>query len=142
MILGIDIGTTTGYALVDKQGVCKASGSKKFKSSDLGKRFLEAREFFAALLNITNLPPEEQVLIVYYERVRRFMSSQAALVYCGILAQLMTCCVERGITLEEFSPTEIKKFAVGKGKASKEEMIIAAEERTGSHLQLFGTDKE
>lgn len=124
MILGIDIGTTTGWSFVAEDGRVTETESKKFKAPTLAGRFMEARTLFETLI-------QQGCEVVYYERVRRFMSSQAALVYCGILAQLMIVCEESDIPLEELSPTEIKKFAIGKGKASKQEMIDAAEAVSG-----------
>lgn len=124
MILGIDLGSKTGWSLI-KEGKRISSGTEKLQGKELADRFLYSQEFFGSLIENPGLEA------VYFEHVRRFMSSQAALVYCGLLAILMCQCQNRGIPFISLSPTEIKKYATGSGKASKEEMTEAATNLTG-----------
>jgi Holliday junction resolvasome RuvABC endonuclease subunit len=112
-----------GWA-VTRGGKLVAGGTAILKGKNTesaGMRFLRARNTLKDLLAI------HQPDIVCYEAVKRFMSSASALVYNGILAQLLVLCEETGDTYLGVSPKEIKKHATGNGNAKKEDIIAWAQ---------------
>lgn len=120
-ILGVDIGTHMGMAVISGATAkvithgCYHLKGKNIESP--GMRFLRAREVF--ITEIETFEPD----LVAVESVKRWMSSDAAFVYNGILAQLLVVLHEKKIDFVGYSPTEIKKAVTGKGKASKEEIL-------------------
>ncbi len=67
---------------------------------------------------------------VWFEEVRAHAGTIAAQVYGGFLATLTTWCEERAIPYEGVPVGTIKRFATGKGNASKAD-VIAAVRRLG-----------
>ena len=136
-ILGIDIGTHMGVAYME-QGKIMSHTLYTLKGKGIespGMRFINARNAFIA--EIETHEPD----IIAYEAVKRWMSSDSAFVYNGILAQLLIVADERKINYIGYAPTEIKKTVVGKGKASKEEVIEWAN-KTYSYLKTITDDNE
>jgi Holliday junction resolvasome RuvABC endonuclease subunit len=121
-ILGVDIGLKMGWAIThNEQRIDSGTLHLKGKNwESRGTAFLRAGHFFRQQL------VQYQPSLVSFETVKRFMSSDAALIYGGIVGQLMATCEDLKINYVGYSPTEIKKLATDKGKASKEEMIEAA----------------
>jgi Holliday junction resolvasome RuvABC endonuclease subunit len=66
---------------------------------------------------------------VYFERVYAHKGTEAAHVYGGFMYTLAAVCEEMRIGCVGIPVGTIKKFATGKGNASKEEMIAAARSR-------------
>lgn len=122
--LALDLGTNTGWALVDRNGHI-TSGSEKFaarKTEAPGHRWLKFRAFLAQ---------QQDVNAVYYEDVkmhglRTQPNTTAAHVYGGFLAHLQTWCAVANITLVPVNVMSVKKHWTGKGNAKKDEMIAAA----------------
>lgn len=120
MILALDLGTTTGWAHYDAQRQTIASGTACFQKGRFeggGIRFLK----FQAWLK-KQLKPD----VIYYEEVRRHKATDAAHVYGGLLAVLTAWCEDNAIPYTGVPVGTIKKFATGKGNASKQDMINAA----------------
>lgn len=118
-ILAIDLGTTSGWARVDSNGVI-ASGSEKFaprSTEAAGARWLKFRAFLAQ---------QQDVHVVYYEDVKMHQGVIAAHVYGGFLAMLEAWCAVNNVRLVGVGFGAIKKHWTGKGNAKKEEMIAAA----------------
>lgn len=62
-----------------------------------------------------------------YEIPRSAPKRQGALiVQAELIGVLKVCCEDHKIEYKGYNPTEIKKFATGKGNASKEAMVDAA----------------
>lgn len=120
-ILAIDLATTTGWAL-SSHGVI-TSGTISFKGSRYeggGMRFLRFRNWLRELLDL------EKPSVVYYEEVRRHLSTDSAHIYGGLLAHLQAELELREIPYCGLPVGTIKKVATGKGNASKSEMVAAA----------------
>ncbi len=120
-ILAIDIGTRTGWASQDIGGI--NSGFMEFKvkrGEGGGIRFLRFRQW----LNALELPQA-----VVYEMVMRHVGTDAAHVYGGLLAILLTWCEEHSIPYYGLGVGYIKKQWTGKGNATKEAMIAEANRR-------------
>jgi len=124
VILGLDLGTTTGWAVRDG-GVC-ASGMwllKPPRGAAFGYRF---REFGVLVRGVV---VHDEVGLVAYEDVKAHAGTLAAHVYGGFLAILEVACGDLGVPLKALGVGAIKKFATGKGNADKETMVLAARRR-------------
>jgi Holliday junction resolvasome RuvABC endonuclease subunit len=120
MILALDLGTNTGWAL----GNCRVtlSGTESFapnKREGDGMRYLKFKRW------LTEMKAANDIDAVYYEQVGRHASTAAAHVYGGFCAMLMAWCEHHGIAYRPVFWSEIKKFATGKGNATKAEMLAA-----------------
>ena len=121
-ILAIDLGTTTGWALMTQGHI--NSGSKSFKPQRFeggGMRYLRFKRWLTEIKATV-----DTIEAVYFEEVRRHMGVDAAHAYGGFLATLTAWCEHHQIPYSGVPVGTIKKFATGKGNASKREMIDAA----------------
>lgn len=121
-ILAIDLGTTTGWALMAQGHI--NSGSKSFKPQRFeggGMRYLRFKRWLTEIKNSV-----DTIEAVYFEEVRRHLGVDAAHAYGGFLATLTAWCEHHQIPYSGVPVGTIKKFATGRGNASKNEMIKAA----------------
>lgn len=120
MLLALDLGTTTGYAL---GGSGRAiSGFKNFANRRFdggGMRFVRFKSF---LNELHAASPFDRVV---FEEVRAHKGVDAAHAYGGFMAHLTAWCEEKTIPYEGVPVGAIKKFATGKGNAKKDAMIAA-----------------
>lgn len=129
--VSIDPGTRCGWAVLDAMGQRIASGDWDLsprRHESAGMRFVK---FERSLLDVLNTYPD---CIVAYEEIRRHAGVDAAHVYGGIIATLQRVCLTRPAGPIEYVGVPVgtvKKRATGKGNASKEAMIAAAEARWG-----------
>jgi hypothetical protein len=124
-ILALDLGSTTGWALLTGDAV--HSGISVFKNGRFeggGMRFLRFRRW---LVDVRASAVGEEIGAVYFEEVRRHMGVDAAHIYGGMLAILTSWCELHSIPYSGVPVGTIKKHATGKGNASKEEMIAWAQ---------------
>jgi crossover junction endodeoxyribonuclease RuvC len=125
-IAAFDLGTKVGFAVCD--GSTRYSGSQNLaarKHENWAARF----ENFRHLLDkIGGSGPFDRVV---YEEVRAHSGTDAAHVYGAFMAELHKWCNERGVPLSGVAVGTIKKFATGKGNASKMEVLMAVEKRWG-----------
>lgn len=120
-VLGLDLATTTGWAS-SSHGVI-TSGTICFKGSRYeggGMRFLRFRQWLREILDI------EKPEVVYYEEVRRHMSTDAAHVHGGLLAVMQAELEAAEIPYMGIPVGTIKKKATGKGNADKITMVNTA----------------
>jgi Holliday junction resolvasome RuvABC endonuclease subunit len=127
--IGIDPGTKCGWAVLDEDGSKVASGvfdlsSKRHEGG--GMRYVRARTAFLELHMAYG------GAIWAYEEVRRHRGTSAAHVYGGIVSQLTALLEERGRPYTAIPVGTIKKTATGKGNASKQAMMNAAERKWGT----------
>ncbi|GHT96548.1 hypothetical protein FACS1894122_14940 [Alphaproteobacteria bacterium] len=123
-LLALDLGSTTGYAILHNDNIC--SGTRNFKQVRLangGLRFLQFRNW---LIDVIQKYETENV---FYEDVKRHLGTDAAHVYGGYLSHLAVVCEEFQIPYMGLPVGSIKKAAAEKGNATKDEMISAAEAR-------------
>lgn len=123
-VLALDLATTTGWALRSDNFL--TSGTISFKGGRYeggGMRFLRFREWLREMLS------KNPMDAVYYEEVRRHMSTDAAHIHGGLLAVLQTECEARKIPYQGIPVGTIKKTATGSGAANKDAMIAAAKAR-------------
>lgn len=126
VVLCLDLGTTTGWAIHSKQGVI-TSGTISFKNDRWqggGMRFLKFNRFLNELNE--NAGP---ISMVFFEEVRRHMGVDAAHAYGGFMAHLTAWCEQQNIAYEGVPVGTIKRHATGKGNANKTMMIESANAR-------------
>lgn len=127
--LALDLGTTMGYATrVDGRLVVGSANFALRRSDSPGVRFLRFRAFVAELVELAHAD------IIVYEEVSAHKGCQAAHLYGGFEATLQSWCVECGIEHAGVPVGAIKKFATGRGNASKDEMLDWAQ----SELSALG----
>lgn len=126
-IIGIDIGTTLGWAMLD-DGAVVDSGAVDLHPhawEGIGMRVVRARRTTDVLAE------RHPGAVVVVELVRRHVGTQAAQVYGAILGGVTSRCEEIGMAYTFVSVQAAKLAATGDGAAGKPEMIRAARERLG-----------
>jgi Holliday junction resolvasome RuvABC endonuclease subunit len=126
VVLALDLGTTTGYAIRNRDGVI-ASGTVSFRPNRYdggGMRYLRFRTWLEAI--IRDVSP---INVVHYEEVRRHLSTDAAHVHGGLLATLTAWCEQRLIAYQGVPVGTIKRFITGRGNADKAAVMSAVRER-------------
>jgi len=114
--MGLDLGTTFGYAF--SEGRHGSFQLKKKPKEPVGVRYTG----FSVWLQ--SIAPD--VHTIYYEDVKNHVGILASHMYGGYLAVLQMFAYRHNIELIPIGVGTVKKFATGKGNASKEEMIAAA----------------
>jgi len=118
-LLALDIATKTGWKSPTASGTWDLTPNRGESS---GMRLIRFR---AKLLEIIKA---ENISIIAYERPAGF-HKQALIITGELVGVLKMVAEEYHIHLACYSATEIKKFATGKGNATKEEMIKAAQRK-------------
>ena len=114
-ILALDVATKTGWCNNDADGVWDFS-IKRDESS--GVRLLR---FKAKLKELFNLSKPD---LVVFERTSG-MHKNSIIVQSELHGVLKSFCEDENVDYKAYSAGEIKKYATGKGNASKEMMIKA-----------------
>jgi len=122
-ILALDLGTTTGWAVHTVSGQI-AHGYASFKVGKNDGPGVRYRKFTDWLVSFPHKPQ-----YVYYEGVVRHVGTQAAHVYGGLQAILLTHCELSKIIYKPVAVGTIKKHATGMGNAGKAEMIAAMQSK-------------
>ena len=118
-LLALDLGTTSGWALVHNGHT--TSGTINFKNDRFqggGMRFLRFRKWLDDMKELTGGVQE-----VYFEEVRRHLGVDAAHVYGGFLGTLTAWCEDNELPYQGVPISHIKLHVTGKGNASKQEVI-------------------
>ena len=129
VILALDLGTTTGWALRSANGPV-AHGFVSFKSQRFeggGMRYLRFRRWLTELKATVDAP--QGLGAVYFEEVRRHLGVDAAHAYGGFLATLTAWCEHHQIPYQGVPVATIKRHATGSGAAGKSVVIAAMRER-------------
>lgn len=124
-ILSLDLGTTTGWALLKDQKI--RSGSICFKPNHFDSKDCKFTRFKRWLVNLKAAHGDIDEIV--YEAVRRHAGTIAGQTYGGFMATLQMFGDHHNISYEGVPVGTIKKFATGKGNASKLDMLIAMEKR-------------
>ena len=132
VILALDLGTTTGWALRSANGPV-AHGFVSFKSQRFeggGMRYLRFGRWLADMLALSGSQTGAQANLtgigaIHFEEVRRHLGVDAAHVYGGLLATLTAWCEHHQIPYQGVPVGTIKRHATGKGNAGKTEVIAA-----------------
>ncbi len=121
-VLGIDLGTTTGFAL-RRSPDNWSSGAWKLSRGKKDERFSRFARLQGRLREILVM---NQVGLVAFEDVKGHKGTYAAQVYGGLLAILLVECADRSVPVVGISVSQLKTFATGKGNADKGAMVAAA----------------
>lgn len=124
-ILGIDPGTQCGWSYRNAKGN-HTSGVwclKGGRHEGGGMRFVRLRGY------LNELHRSMPVDAVAYEEVAAHKGTAAAHIYGGVVAVITEFCEAEGIPYQGIQVGTVKKFATGKGNASKRMMVDAACER-------------
>lgn len=116
-ILALDLATKTGWACNEPL----ISGTENFRNKTGDSRGMIYIRFNSWL---TEMLITVQPDLVVYERPHA-RGRAANEVLNGLVAYMTTCCTLAGCDYTDCASTTLKKFATGKGNASKGEMIEA-----------------
>jgi crossover junction endodeoxyribonuclease RuvC len=122
IILALDLGSKTGWAIRTKAGVFR-SGVSEFKPNRFeggGMGFLRFEAFLREHQTLNG-----PLSAVVFEEVRSHAGTLAAQVYGGFLAHLSAWAEREKIPYKGVPVGVIKRHAAGKGNASKLEVIQA-----------------
>ncbi|MFZ5557372.1 MAG: crossover junction endodeoxyribonuclease RuvC [Pseudomonadota bacterium] len=125
-ILALDLGTTSGWALRDRTGRI-TSGSQSFKPQRFeggGMRYLRFGRWISEIQTSVS-----ELQFLYFEEVRRHVSTDAAHAYGGFLATLTAWCEHHGVPYQGVPVGTIKKHATGSGRAGKDAVMAAVRRR-------------
>ena len=129
IVLALDLGTTTGWALHTHDGQITHGvvGFKPQRCEGGGMRYLRFKRW---LTNVKNTVAQPQGIgAVYFEEVRRHLGVDAAHAYGGFLATLTTWCEHHNIPYQGVPVGTIKRHATGRGNAGKDDVIAAMRAR-------------
>jgi Holliday junction resolvasome RuvABC endonuclease subunit len=121
VIVALDLGTTTGFAVHSKHGITSGTLNFKKKGKFHDSAFKALYDFLCTFTE-GGVPVE---IAVEKPHAGRFIAPVRILF--GLLAVVHLFSDEFGIILTEYSPKEIKKFATGSGNAKKPEMVAAVQ---------------
>jgi Holliday junction resolvasome RuvABC endonuclease subunit len=133
-ILALDLGTRTGWASWD--GTRRESGVQVFdvkRGESPGMRFVRFNRWLGELLTrpsygiVGHVPVNHFDLVVYEAAHHR--GGAATEVCVGMVTRVLEACALRGIEHASVHSATLKKFATSNGRASKEEMLKAVNER-------------
>ena len=122
-LLALDLGTKTGWCAGTLE--TNISGTQGFQPQRFeggGMRFLRFHRWLDELQGAADF--DECV----YEEVRNHKGVDAAHIYGGLWGALTSWCEAKKVPYIGVPVGTIKKFATGKGNASKEEVIAACVE--------------
>lgn len=120
-LLAIDPATNCGFAhSCGDSGVWRL-GIRKDESS--GMRWIRLRG------KLNEIHAAVGVDVIVFEASRNLQHGNAVRVAAGLQATIETWCVDNGVEYRGYSPSEVKKFATGKGNAKKDAMMAAAQKR-------------
>lgn len=127
--IGIDPATACGYAVIDADGNRITSGTwqlkRKYESN--GMRWIRLHKKLSDLRD--TITAEAGDIVLGYEMVSQHNGTSAAHVYGGLVAAIQAWCETVGIEYTARQVGQVKRTATGKGNASKQMMIDAAQAR-------------
>lgn len=112
-ILGLDLASHTGYALLEDNKLLK-SGTQEFKGKP-AKKFCDFSDWFDELLE------ECMPSLVVYERPH-FRGYSATVIGVGLSTIVRMCSFRHGFPVVPVHTATLKSFATKYGKATKEQM--------------------
>lgn len=133
MILALDLGTKTGFAVGTTDGATPEApypfvsrGSWSLKPGKFDGGGMRAVRFTEHLDKLMKAIPFERVV---FEAVRAHKGVDAAHIYGGLMMTLQAWCEGQTppVPYEGVGVGAIKKFATGRGNANKGEMLLAVE---------------
>ena len=127
-MIAFDLGLSLGWAAVTKDDVFSGC-------CNLKKTKEEPQHKYANFWDTIHLyVPSPLIDLVLYEEVMAHKGAHAAHDYGAYKGMLILFCEMNEIPYEGVHVATIKKHATGNGRASKEEVIAAAEEKYGKKI--------
>ena len=124
MILALDPGSITGWAVGDEIGIVD-SGTWNIAP---GKKDLPGIRYLNLLRNLDQIHLKYHAEMIVYEK--SYQRSQIAGQYFhGFVATLQTWCARESIPTEIVYSNTLKKWATGDGHATKHQMVALGAER-------------
>jgi hypothetical protein len=123
-ILALDLATKTGWS-TNIHG--RRFGITEFvlkRGESPGMRFLRCRAWLNEMWRLL----DQQIEIMVYEQAHH-RGGAATAVCVGLITEVQAFAAEHDIELMSVHTATLKKFSTGSGRASKQEMIKAAEQR-------------
>jgi len=132
-ILAIDPGSLCGFASSLKHGIngIIESGVIDFslkRGESRGMRYVRFRAWLKEIIDLTK--PD---LIIY--EMAHHRGGFATEVMIGMTTRIMETCEEMGVEYTSIHSATLKKFAIGKGKALKEQMLLLARKKWGDLIE-------
>ena len=128
MILALDLGTTTGYAIAGADGGI-TSGTAEFRLEPLAER----RDALPAIQALAHRDSRTRLAAstwACYEEVRNHAGIDAAHAFMADCSRSLTaCCDHHDIAYQGVPVGTIKRFIAGKGNADKAAVIAAVRAR-------------
>lgn len=117
-ILALDPAATTGYCTSTASGIWDLK-PKSYESN--GMKFIKMKS------SIHEIVKAEGITFIVYEKPggRHYNGLRSHANFEGVI---VSYCEENNLDYKDYSASEIKKFATGKGNCNKEAMIKACEE--------------
>lgn len=137
-ILALDCATRTGFAWI-KDGKLVESGVQDFskrRGESNGGMFFRFRTWLSNILD--GMKGDNDDIIVVYEQAHH-RGGAATEIAVNLTGRVQEACASRSIEFATVHTATLKKFATGKGKADKSEMVTWAANRTG---KLIADDNE
>ena len=134
LILALDQASHTGWAVADFSGRIFKSGTEEFKGTP-GARFFKFREWLEKTVS------EVHPVVIAHE-IPHFRGYAATLIGVGLVAIIKMVGYSFGLPVYGVHTASLKKFATGKGAASKVEMTDAASDIVGSSLSAIDNNDE
>ena len=131
-VLALDLSSKTGWALLDRNGRI-LSGVQEFsltRGESKGMRFLRFRKWLKDILILGELGVQfskEQPGLVIWEQAHH-RGSFATELCVGLVTDVMAEAALYELEHMSVHSATLKKFATGKGKAGKDEMVLKAKE--------------
>lgn len=125
-ILALDLGTATGWALRDADGLI-TSGTLSLRPGRFdggGMRYLRFSNWLTEIDRLSG-----PVAAIWFEEVRRHAGTDAAHVYGGLMATLTAWAELHGVPYRGVPVGTIKRHATARGNADKAAMITAVRAR-------------
>lgn len=122
IVLGIDLGTHTGWALSDAE-----AGTWDLKPRSHESNGMRLVKFRASLSEV--IEKGHVTHVAFEDAAFQPGGNGAAVVYGELLGMLKVVCHDMGVEYQGFKAATIKKFATGKGNANKNLMETAAAKR-------------
>ena len=123
-ILSLDLATETGWA---SNILGKRSGVTEFqlkRGESPGMRFLRARAWLGEMFQLLG----GKIDVIVYEQAHH-RGGAATAVCVGLVTEVQAFAAENKIELMPVHTATLKKFATGSGRANKEVMVLAAQDR-------------
>jgi len=128
-ILALDLALTTGWA--HSKNDSHESGTftiDQKRGESPGMRYIRFNSWLEAMLN--GIGPT----IVIYEQAHHRGGAATEIAF-GLITRVQEACSARGIEYQKLHSVTLKKFATGRGRASKDDILETARERWGRNVQ-------